>query len=49
MNISDIIDISILSSGSTILAIFPLFIALWGASLFKSGNTGSGFATTNKK
>eukprot|EP01040_Poterioochromonas_malhamensis_P009597 gene9597-10421_t len=25
-------------------AMFPLFIALWGASLFKPGNTGSGFA-----
>jgi hypothetical protein len=27
----------------------PLFVALWGASLFKSGNTGAGFAKTNTK
>ena len=28
-----------------VVAIVPLFIALWGASLFKPGNTGAGFAS----
>lgn len=30
--------------GPQLFAAFPLFIALWGASLFKTGNTGAGFA-----
>jgi hypothetical protein len=35
----------LLSSGGSLLALVPLMVALWGASLFKSGNTGMGFAT----
>jgi len=27
--------------------LIPLMVALWGSSLFKSGNTGMGFATTS--
>lgn len=29
------------------LVLVPLFVALWGASLFKAGNTGAGFASTS--
>jgi hypothetical protein len=36
-----------LSSGGSLLALIPLMVALWGSSLFKSGNTGMGFATTS--
>ena len=35
----------VLSSGGSLLALIPLIVALWGSSLFKSGNTGMGFAT----
>jgi GR25 family glycosyltransferase involved in LPS biosynthesis len=32
-----------------LLVLFPLFVALWGASLFKPGNTGKGFAASTQK
>lgn len=32
-----------------IVIFFPLFIALWGASLFQPGNTGKGFAKVSDK
>ena len=32
--------------GGLLPVIIPLFVALWGASLFKPGNTGGGFAST---
>ena len=32
-----------------VLVAFPLFVALWGASLFKPGNTGAGFASSTQK
>ena len=35
--------------GPQLLAAFPLIIALWGASLFKPGNTGAGFASSTQK
>eukprot|EP01038_Epipyxis_sp_PR26KG_P014984 gene14984-20157_t len=48
----DMID-DILSSSAQLLLFIPLFVALWGASLFKPGNTGAGFAqspaATNNK
>jgi len=28
---------------------FPLVVGLWGASLFKPGNTGAGFAASTQK
>lgn len=28
------------------LLVFPLFVGLWGASLFKSGGTGAGFTAS---
>lgn len=37
------------SLGPQIILAFPLFVALWGASLFKPGNTGAGFASTTQK
>jgi hypothetical protein len=35
--------------GPQIILAFPLFVALWGSSLFKPGNTGAGFASTTQK
>ena len=32
--------------GSLVVGFVPLFLALWGASLFQPGNQGAGFATT---
>jgi len=32
-----------------IFIVFPLFVALWGATLFKPGNTGAGFASSTQK
>ena len=37
---------NIITDLSQIIIVIPLFIGLWGASLFKPGNTGAGFATT---
>jgi len=44
---SDSLGHLMLSSGGSLLAFIPLMVALWGSSLFKSGNTGMGFATTS--
>mmetsp|Transcript_26727 Transcript_26727/g.25595 ORF Transcript_26727/g.25595 Transcript_26727/m.25595 type:complete len:392 (+) Transcript_26727:116-1291(+) len=35
--------------GPQVLLALPLLVALWGASLFKPGNTGAGFAKTSQQ
>jgi hypothetical protein len=35
--------------GPQLLLALPLLVALWGASLFKPGNTGAGFAKTTQQ
>ena len=38
------VDSVVVSSLVQLLAVPPLLVALWGASLFRPGNTGKGFA-----
>jgi hypothetical protein len=40
-------DSVVLSSVVQLLSVPPLLVALWGASLFRPGNTGKGFASSN--
>lgn len=37
------------SSAELLVALFPLAIAFWGASLFKPGNQGAGFAESTRQ
>jgi len=37
------------SSVFQLLLVPPLMVALWGASLFKPGNTGAGFAKSQQQ
>ena len=40
-------SVSVVGSAVNAIVALPLFVALWGASLFKSGNTGAGFAVSS--
>jgi len=46
---SNSILLDLVKNLSQIVVIVPLLIALWGASLFKSGNRGAGFAASAQK
>lgn len=41
------VPVGAVSKLSQLVLLLPLLVALWGASLFKPGNTGAGFATSS--